>query len=102
MSTWHIALYTTIICLIVIAIIEFISRWRKYSSHVTASLFRYAQLAKSCPTEQLVLVFQEVAEYESMTALTHFQHVKLHSILTYLEGRLDQANIKDVIIVGAG
>lgn len=99
MSTWKLILYTVVVSLIVIAVWEFVSRWRSYSKAVAASLGRYGQLAKSCPNEQLVLVFQEITDLMEQAAMTESQMMQARCLLSYLMGRMDQAGIKDVVIV---
>jgi hypothetical protein len=92
MNPWLIL--AAVIGLIVLAgVLNGVRMWRKYTKVVGKRLEYYASLAKTCPIEQVPLVFQEVVELIEQVALTGRQKAEIQCIMAYLMGRNDQGNL---------
>lgn len=87
MSTWKIIGWTLGICMPVIGVIEFLSRWQKYRGRITLELFRLDDLAKTCPTQDLEKVWDEVCAFDDEASMSNTQMMKMATILAYLQGR---------------
>lgn len=76
--------------LIVVCAINMLYYQRKYYKRVDERLEEYRKLVKSCPKEQVAIVFQEITEYMEMTAMNRRHVLAAHCLLAYLHGRCDE------------
>lgn len=76
--------------LIIAGVINLLYWQRKYYRRVDERLEEYRKLVKSCPKEQVALVFQEITEFMETSAMNRRHDRCAHCLLAYLQGRCDE------------
>lgn len=92
MPWWKVLLIVLAICLPCIVVLEVISRLGKYRAKVTKGLFDLDKRAQECPDAEVEQLWSDVCWFEVDTYKTHFQHLKMISIMAYVQAR--RAHIK--------
>jgi len=89
---WKVMLIVLAICIPLIIVNEIILRVRKYRAKVTKGLFDLDKRAQECPDSEVEQLWSDVCWFEVETYKNHFQHLKMISIMAYVQGR--RAHIK--------
>ena len=76
--------------LIAVCVTNFLYYQRKYYKRVDERLEEYRKLVKSCPKEQVAVVFQEITEFMETSAMNRYHDRYAHCLLAYLQGRCDE------------
>lgn len=92
MPWWKVGLITLAICIPAIVLIEIISRLQKYRARITKELFELDKRSKECPDADVEQLWADVCWFEVETYKTHFQKLKILTIMSYIQAR--RAHIK--------